>query len=156
VKRLKFIFAIVLGITLLWAEKVQITSDNMKAMDLKKEIHFTGNAKVVQLENWIHGDEIIVYFDENNETKKYEAIGNVTFELKQKDAFYKGSAQKVTYYPENSQYILTGKAVIDDLVNKRHVNGDEIVLDMTTGNANVKGNRKKPVKFIFDMEKKSE
>lgn len=154
--RLKFVLIVVLGITLLWAEKVQVTSDSMKAIDLKKEIHFIGNAKVVQLQNWIHGDEIIVYFDENNVTKKYEAIGDVTFELKQKDASYKGSAQKVTYLPEKSQYILTGKAVIDDLINKRHVNGEEIVLDMTTGNVNVKSDGKKPVKFIFDMEKKSE
>jgi len=49
-----------------------------------------------------------------------------------------------------------GKAIIDDLINKRHVNGDEITLDMTTGNANVKGSKKKPVKFIFDMQEKKE
>jgi lipopolysaccharide export system protein LptA len=140
----------------LWAEKVQITSDRMKAIDMKKEVHFIGNAKVSQLHDWIHGDEIIVYFDENNETKKYIAKGKVTFKLHQKEAIYKGKADKVTYYPKKSKYILTGKAVIDDLVNKRHVNGDEIVLDMRTGNADVKGNRKKPVKFIFDMEKKHE
>jgi len=146
----------VLGVSVLFAQKVQITSDKMKAMELKKEVHFIGNAKVVQLKNWIHGDEIIVYFDENNETKRYEAIGNVTFELQQKDALYKGSADKVTYDPQKSEYTLTGKAVIDDLINKRHVNGDEIVLDMHTGNADVKGNGKQPVKFIFDMEKKHE
>jgi len=153
---LKFVFIVFGVLTFLFGEKVQITSDNMKAMDLKKEIHFIGNAKVLQLENWIHADEIVVYFNENNETKKYEALGRVTFELKQKDAFYKGSADKVVYFPKKSQYLLSGKAVIDDLVNKRHVNGDEITLDMTTGNANVKGNHKKPVKFIFDTEKKSE
>ncbi len=142
--------------TTLFAEKVQITSDRMKAMDKKKEIHFIGNAKVTQLKDWIHGDEIIIYFDENNETKKYVAKGKVTFELHQKDSLYKGKADKVTYLPKKSQYILTGKAVIDDLVNKRHVNGDEIVLNSVTGDASVKGNKKKPVKFIFDMEKKSE
>jgi lipopolysaccharide export system protein LptA len=140
----------------LWAEKVQVTSDNMKAFDAKKEIHFIGNAKVTQLEDWIHGDEIIVYFDDNNQTDRYVANGNVTFELHQKDSLYKGKADKVTYYPKKSEYVLTGKAVIDDLINKRHVNGDEIVLNKNTGNANVKGNRKKPVKFIFDMEKKGE
>ena len=140
----------------LWGEKVQITSDRMKAIDKKKEIHFIGNAKVTQLHDWIHGNEIIIYFDENNETKKYVAKGKVTFELHQKEALYKGKADKVTYLPKKSEYILTGKAVIDDLINKRHVNGDEITLDMTTGNANVKGNRKKPVKFIFDVEGKGE
>ena len=126
----------------------------MKAEDLKKEVHFMGNAKVVQGKSWIHGDKIIVYFDENNQTKKYEAIGTVTFEFIEEESSYKGSADKVTYYPLKEQYILTGKAIIDDLINKRHVNGDEITLDMTTGNANVKGSRKKPVKFIFDMKDK--
>jgi len=72
----------------------------------------------------------------------------------QDKSLYKGSADKVTYLPVKDQYVLTGKAVIDDLINKRHVNGDEIILDMITGNANVKGSRKKPVKFIFDMKDK--
>ena len=142
---------------LLHAEKVEVTSDSMKAEDLKKEVHFIGNVKVRQLDSWLHGDKVIVYFDENNETKMYEAIGEgkvVTFEIKEKKGHYKGSALNVKYYPVTSKYVLTGKAVIDDLVDKRHVDGDVITLDMTTGNATVKGSRKKPVKFIFDMEKK--
>jgi len=138
----------------LFAEKVEITSDSMKAQDLQKEVHFIGNVTVKQLENWLHGDKVIVYFDENNETKMYEAMGSVTFEFKNEKSFYKGSADKVTYFPTKSLYILTGKAIIDDLINKRHVNGDEITLNMITGNANVKGSKKKPVKFIFDMENK--
>jgi lipopolysaccharide export system protein LptA len=138
----------------LFAQKVDITADNMKAEDMKKEVHFMGNAKVVQGKNWIHGDEIIVYFDENNETKKYEAVGLVTFAFIQEKSSYEGSADRVTYYPVKDQYILTGRAIINDLISKRHVNGDEIILDMKTGNANVKGSRKKPVKFIFDMKDK--
>ena len=148
------IVLLVLFTGLLFAQKVDITADNMIAEDLKKEVHFIGNAKVVQGKSWIHGDEIIVYFDENNETEKYEAIGLVTFEFIEEKSSYKGSADKVTYYPVKAQYILTGKAIIDDLINKRHVNGDEITLDMTTGNANVKGSKNKPVKFIFDMKDK--
>jgi len=137
-----------------FAEKVNVTSTTMTAEDMKKEVHFIGDAKVVQGKSWIHGDEIIVYFDENNETKKYEAIGQVTFEIDQEKAFYKGSADKVTYYPVKSKYVLTGKAIVDDLMNKRHVNGDEIILNTITGNANVKGSRKKPVKFIFNTKEK--
>ena len=137
-----------------FAEKVNVTSTSMTAEDLKKEVHFIGDAKVVQGKSWIHGDEIIVYFDENNETKKYAAIGQVTFEIDQEKAFYKGSADKVTYYPVASKYVLTGKAIVDDLMNKRHVNGDEIILNTITGNANVKGSRKKPVKFIFNTKEK--
>ncbi len=148
----KILFSLCLTVTL-FAEKVEITSDAMHAMNVQKEVHFIGNVQIKQLENWLHGDKVIVYFDENNETNKYEAIGSVTFEFKKENSFYKGAADKVTYFPTKSEYLLTGKAVIDDLINKRHVNGDEILLNMLTGNAKVKGNKKKPVKFIFDMGK---
>jgi lipopolysaccharide export system protein LptA len=137
---------------MLFAEKVEITSDSMKAEDLQKKVHFIGSVLVKQSENWLRSDKVIVYFNENNETNKYEATGSVTFEFKREKSFYRGSAEKVTYFPIKSQYVLQGKAVIDDLINKRHVNGDEITLDMLTGNAKVIGNKKKPVKFIFDME----
>ena len=140
--------------TTIFAEKVEIISDSMNAVNIKKEVHFIGNVQIKQSENWLHGDKVIVYFNENNETNKYEAIGSVTFEFKKQKSFYKGAANKVTYYPAKSQYLLEGKAVIDDKINKRHVNGDTILFDMITGNANVKGNAKKPVKFIFDMEEK--
>ena len=149
---LKILISLCLTATL-FAEKVEITSDTMNAMNVQKEVHFIGNVKIKQSKNWIHGDKVIVYFDENNETNKYEALGSVSFEFKKENSFYKGSAHKVTYFPAKSEYLLTGKAVIDDLINKRHVNGDEILLNMLTGNAKVKGNKKKPVKFIFDMEK---
>jgi len=153
---LRFTLPVLILPMMLFSQKVQVTSDKMKAYDSKKEIHFIGNAKVTKLKDWIHGAEITVYFNENNETKKYVAEGNVTFELHQKNALYKGKADRVTYLPKKSEYILTGNAAINDIVNNRRVNGNEIVLDMTTGNANVRGDRTKPVKFIFDMEKKGE
>lgn len=124
----------------------------MKAENIKKEIHFIGDAKVKKLDDWLHADRVIVYFDENNETKMYEAIGTVTFEFKEETRHYTGSADHVKYYPKKSVYHLKGNAVIDDLINKSHVDGDEITLDMLTGNATVKSNKKKPVKFIIEME----
>lgn len=138
----------------LYADKVEITSTSMRAENLKKEVHFIGDAKVKKLDDWVHADRVIVYFDDNNETKMYEAIGAVTFEFKNDKNNYTGSANKITYHPLTSKYLLEGKAWIDDVVTKRHVNGDHITLDMATGDVRVKGSAKKPVKFIFDMEKK--
>jgi len=148
------LFTLLLFPYISYAEQVEITSDSMNAANMKKEVHFIGHVKIKQSQNWLHGDKVIVYFDENNETKKYEAIGSVKFEFRKEKSFYRGSARKVTYYPAKSQYYLEGKAVIDDLINKRHVNGDKIIFDMLTGNANVKGSAKKPVKFRFDMQEK--
>ncbi len=138
----------------LFAEKVEITSTSMEAEELKKEVHFIGNAKIKKGTDWLHADRVIVYFGDNNDTEMYEAIGAVNFEFKNEKNHFKGSADKVMYHIVKSLYVLKGKAVIDDLVKKSHVNGDEITLDMSTGSVDVKGSTKKPVKFIFDMENK--
>jgi lipopolysaccharide export system protein LptA len=126
----------------------------MNAMDLNKEVHFTGNAKVKQLNDWIHADEIIVHLNKDNQAKMYEAIGTVTFEFQNDKGHYIGSSDIVKYYPLTSLYVLTGKAKVNDVLNKRTAKGDEITVDMLTGNSNVKGSKKKPVKFTFDSEKK--
>ena len=138
----------------LFAEKVEVTSDKMHTESLKKEVHFVGNAKVKKEQDWIHSDRIIVFFNENNETKQYKAIGNVDFEFKNEKGHYKGKADTVEYFPIKSLYILTGKANVDDLMNKRSVKGDKITVDMLTGDSIVKGSKKKPVKFIFEMKDK--
>ena len=150
---LKIIFLLILT-QALFAEKVKITSTSMEAEELKKEVHFIGDAKIIKGGDWLHADRVIVYFGENNETSKYEAIGSVSFEFKKDEKHFKGSADKVIYDMVKSLYVLKGKAIIDDLIKKSHVDGDEIMLDMSTGSVDVKGSSKKPVKFIFDMEDK--
>ncbi len=150
---LKILFLVIFTQTL-FAEKVEITSTSMEAEELKKEVHFIGDAKIKKGADWLHADKVIVYFGENNETSMYEAIGSVSFEFKKDENHFKGSADRVIYNILKSLYILKGKAVIDDMVKKSHVDGDEIMLDMTTGSVDVKGSSKKPVKFIFDMEDK--
>lgn len=139
---------------ILFAEKVEITSDSMNAIDLKKEVHFIGNAKVKQLKDWIHANTIIVHLNEENQAKMYEAIGDVTFEFQNEKGHYLGSSNSVKYYPLTSLYVLKGNADVDDKLNKRTVKGDKITVDMTTGNSKVIGSKKKPVTFTFDMEKK--
>ncbi len=152
--KINILIFMLISTLLLHAEKVEVTSDSMKAEELKKEVHFMGNVHIKQGESWLHGNKVIVHFDDNNQTNEYEAIGNVKFEFKDDKNHYKGKADKVVYYPLKSEYILKGKASIDDLLNKRKLRGNTVVLNMKTGNAAVKGNKKKPVKFIFDLEKK--
>ena len=145
---------------LLFAQKVEVTSDSMNAIDAKKEVHFIGNAKVKQLKDWIHADEIIVHLNEKNQANMYEAIGTVTFEFQNEKGHYIGSSNRVKYYPLKSLYVLTGKAKVKDLMNKRSAKGNEITVDMLTGNSQVKskpkekGKKQAPVIFTFDSEKK--
>ena len=139
---------------MIMAEKVEITSDTMQAFEHKKMVNFIGNVTIKQAKSWIHGNKVIVLFNENNETKQYDAIGKVTFEFRENNHFYKGAAHQVTYHPLRSVYILKGNAVVDDMINKRHISGDFITLDLVTGLADVQGAKKKPVKFVFEPEEK--
>ncbi|MFK5975957.1 MAG: lipopolysaccharide transport periplasmic protein LptA [Sulfurovum sp.] len=135
-----------------FGERVEVVSESMEAINIKKEVQFMGDVKVTQLQDWLHADKVIVYFDDNNETREYKAIGKVTFEFKNEVHNYIGSADTVIYYPQKSIYVLIGNAIVDDVVNKRHIDGNKITLNMISGDADVKGTKKKPVKFIFDME----
>ncbi|HEO99621.1 MAG: lipopolysaccharide transport periplasmic protein LptA [Campylobacterales bacterium] len=149
--RVRYMLFLLLSV-LLFADKVEITSDSMKAEEMKKEVHFIGNVRIIQDKSWIHGDRVVVYFDDNNQTRRYEARGSVRFEFRKEKRFYKGSADRVIYLPLESKYILRGNAMIEDMINRRHINAEQIELDLTSGLANVAGSKKEPVKFIFETE----
>jgi len=135
----------------LLAEKVQITSESFYARDADNQVHFINDVMVKQGKSWIHSDKVIVYFNDNNETIQYDAIGRATYEVIKDKNHYKGHSDKVTYYPETSIYMFTGKAVIHDVKNNRDVHGNIVVINSITGDSDVKSSGKEPVKFIFDV-----
>lgn len=133
---------IILFLTLtqaLFAERMEITSAFMETED--QEVRFIGNTKITIDDSWLHADKVVVYLDENNETKMYEATGLVRFEIKNGKHSFKGRANKLIYDKWRSQYVLKGKAVLDDndFLLKRNVKGDQITLNMITGRMDVKG-----------------
>jgi len=151
----KTAFIIAVLTSTLRAEHVEVTSDEMKAFDTIKEIHFIGDANASQGKNWIHGNRIVVYLTQDNKAKEYVVKGNVTFRIDHAGGLYVGKSDTATYDPKTSVYVLIGHAVVDDLRNKRHLEGAKIVLNTLTGHADVKsgkgkGKRKKPVKFTFE------
>lgn len=150
---LKFILICILPF-LLYAEKVEVTSKDFYAKDAENQAHFIDDVLVKQGSSWIRGDTLIVYFDDNNETIQYDVIGNTTFEILREQSHLKGKSDKITFYPREEKYLLAGNAVVDDIAKERQVKGDTIVVNTITGESKVRGNSKKPIKFIFDTEKK--
>jgi lipopolysaccharide export system protein LptA len=147
------------AVTVVYAEQVEVTSEEMKAYNLKKEVHFIGDANVTQGKSWIYADRIVVYLDENNTAKKYVAEGNVRFKAEKNGGLYSGKADTISYDPVRFIYVLQGHASVRDLVNARMLEGAKVVLDMRTSRAEVKGSKEKgkrpvPVKFIFETDEK--
>ena len=151
---LVLLLSFLLSPSLVYAEKVEVTAKNFYAKDYDNQAHFIDDVLVKQDKSWIHSDRLIVYFNDDNETIQYDAVGRATFEIFKEQSHYKGKANKVTYYPKTSEYLFAGDAIINDLVKDRQIKGETIVIESVSGNAVVKGNSKKPIKFIFDTEKK--
>ncbi|MBN2825943.1 MAG: lipopolysaccharide transport periplasmic protein LptA [Campylobacterales bacterium] len=143
---------LLLLVTNAYGAKVEITSDKFYADDNSSQVFFVDNVVVSKDKDRLFCDLLIVYFNKVQETKKYDASGNVRFEIFREGTHYKGSAKSVEYIVKLTQYTFRGNAVIHDLTSKRNLFGEEIILNSTTGKASVKSSDKRPSKFIFEME----
>ena len=135
-----------------FAQKIEITSLKMEANDLKKEIRFDGNVKIKEGVSKLDSQEAIVYLDEHNKAKEYRAIGNVVFYIKKEGNEYNGKAGEVRYFPQSNTYYLKNDAEVEDLINKRVLTGNKMVLDMNKKQARVDGKKDQPIEFIFETK----
>jgi lipopolysaccharide export system protein LptA len=135
------------------AQNLEITANSFYHKDGEKKAVFNGNVIAKEGDSFIKADKITVYLDENSEAKEYVAEGNVYFEIKDKKKFIKGTSKKIKYVPIEDKYYLSGNVILEDVLNKRKVYGETIVLDNKTGSSYAKS-KNKPVKFIFKVKSK--
>jgi len=148
-KRLLFLILVPI---FLFSEKVEIKADRFFADDIQKVVKFRGNATIKQGNNFFRAEEIIVYFNKKRKAKKYEAIGNVRFDITENGVHYRGRAEKIIYSPNSSKYYFWGDVVLEDLTNNRKIEASSVSLDLKSGLADIKGEKNKPVHFIFEIE----
>jgi len=147
-----FIFYILFYSLNISADVVDIKADHFYANDISKEAFFEGHTQIKQDNNEFNASKIKVFFNKRKQAIKYEATGNVKFNLVEKKIHYKGQAQKVIYTPGSSHYFFYGDVVLQDLTNNRVIKAETISLDLKTGLADIKGKKKKPVHFRFEIE----
>jgi len=150
-KRL-FIFFILLFASKLLADFVDMKADHFYANDINHKAFFEGNAKIRQGNNEINASKVTVFFNDQKKALKYEAQKNVKFDLTENNIHYRGKADKVTYAPTSSKYYFVGNVILIDLTNNRTIKANTVDLDLKTGLADIKGNKKKPVHFRFEIE----
>lgn len=154
---MKHIFTLILfALMFLNASGLQVTSKDFYYKDGDNKAEFSGNVIAKEGESVLNSDKLIVLLDDKNEAKKYKAIGNVSFNIKnsKKRRDINGTCDTATYIPAKDKYILVGNVVLHDNLKDRDVFGDEIIIDQKGSFTSAKSKGKKPVKFIFNTQKK--
>ena len=138
-----------------WAwglENLEVSADKFEHIEKEKKAIFLGNAHAVQGKSRIDADKFIVYFDKEGETREYQALGKVRFEIVKPDRHIRGHCDRLVYNVPADTYRLSGHTYVQDLINHRTMSGKEIFLDNKKGRATAVSDRKGPVKFIFPMK----
>ncbi len=153
---MRFLLSVLLLSSLAIAGGLEVTSKDFFYKEGDSKAEFSGDVVAKEGDSVINSDKLIVFLDKQNEAKKYKAIGNVTFTIKnsKKKRDISGSCTTLTFLPNEDKYILVGKVVLHDNIKNRDVFGDEVVIDNKKGTSIAKSNTKKPVKFIFNTTKK--
>jgi len=147
-----FIFYIFFSILVLKADVVDIKADHFYANNINQVAFFEGNAEIKQGRNEFKSAKITVYFNKKKKAVKYEAKGEVSFDLTENGIHYTGWTNKVIYSPRGSKYFFYGNVVLIDNTNNRTIKAEKIELDLKTGLADIKGKKKKPIHFRFEIE----
>jgi lipopolysaccharide export system protein LptA len=139
------------GLTL-FADIIDIKADHFYANDINQEAFFEGNARIKQGSNEFNASKITVFFNSNKKATRYEASGMVKFDLTENNIHYRGQAGSVVYAPMSSKYLFTGDVVLQDLTNNRTIKAQSVSIDLKSGLADIKGGKKRPVHFRFEIE----
>ena len=136
----------------LFAEQVEVTADKFFADEKKKISVFEGNVKVVKQSDKLLAQKVLIEFDDKKQPLRYIATGDAKVNMTMNEKKYYGEAEKMTYEPSKSTYILEKKAFLHEIESDKKVYGDYIKADQISGQYEVDGKGKAPVKFIFKVE----
>lgn len=154
---MKILLAVALAASLVSAEKLIIDANKFEAYESKGFSLFTGDVKLRRGLDKLDSDELEVYLskqtkDKKREPLKYIATGNVSFEVVTNGKEYEGKGDKVIYNPKEFKYTIIGNGYLKEKIEDKTLYGERIYIDQATGEANVKGTSKKPVRFILNID----
>ncbi len=132
--------------------EMSIVSDNFSADEAKHISVFSGNVKIVKLNDTIKSQKVIVKFDNKNKPLSYEASGSVDFVISLKDSTISGSCESLVYNPLSKIYTLKGRVDVIEMPSKRKLKANIVKIDTINAKTIVSGTKVKPVKFIFNIE----
>ncbi|MBA1437435.1 MAG: lipopolysaccharide transport periplasmic protein LptA [Epsilonproteobacteria bacterium] len=143
--------------TLLVADELKIKAVKFYADEKAGLSVFTGDVNIVKGDDELNASQVTVHIDTNKKPTKFVAQGDVAFRLKTLDgAQYEGRAQKAEYLPNEKIYNFYTDVHLKQLGDTKEIQGDEVILKVLENKAYAKGQKKKPVIMIFDIDEKKE
>lgn len=138
--------------TCAFAENVEVTAEKFFADEKKKVSIFEGKVNVKKGSDTLNAQKVVIEFDDKKQPLRYIATGDAKVNMKMSGKKYYGEAEKMTYEPTKNLYTLEKKAFLHELETDKKVYGDYIRADQNSGQYEVDGKGKAPVKFIFKLE----
>jgi len=159
---IKIFMFILLAINMNANSKNKLTVDaiNFSAEDQKNLVVFSGDVKMNRVNDKLYADKLVIKLKENidnsgtKEPVLYTATGDVNLEIVTVNKHYIAKGNKVIYKPLENKYIIIGNGYAEDKFDNRKLYGDKIYIDTITGEAKIDGSKKKPVRFIMQLETK--
>ncbi len=138
--------------TCAFAENVEVTAEKFFADEKKKVSIFEGKVNVKKGSDTLNAQKVVIEFDDKKQPLRYIATGDAKVNMKMSGKKYYGEAEKMTYEPSKNLYTLEKKAFLHEIETDKKVYGDYIRADQNSGQYEVDGKGKAPVKFIFKLE----
>jgi lipopolysaccharide export system protein LptA len=148
----QWISILALLVTPFYAAQVEVTAEKFFADEKKKISTFEGNVVVIKESDKLTANKVLIEFDDKKQPLRYIALGNAHVAMLMNGKKYIGEAEKMTYEPNQSTYVLEKKAFLHEIETDKKVYGDYIKADQISGQYEVDGKGKAPVKFIFKVE----
>ena len=134
------------------AQEVEVSAKKLEADQNARVAKFFGEVFFKRGSDTIRAQKAYIFFDQNRKPVKFQAVGDVRFELHYLDKTYKGRCQELVYYPKKREYILTKEVYIEQLPDGKKIYAQKVILSLLDGTLEVEGEPKKPVKLIFEIE----
>jgi lipopolysaccharide export system protein LptA len=157
------LFTLLILATNIYANNLNIlTIDaiNFSANDNNNMIIFNGDVNMTKDKDNLKANKLVIYFrvsPKDSKTKEailYTATGDVYLEINATKKHYIAKGDKVLYKPLENKYIIFGNGYAEDTQDNRKLYGDIIYIDTLTGEAKIDGSKKKPVRFIMQLDTK--
>ncbi len=136
----------------LQAEQLKVVAKSFDADEKSGITVFKGAVKVTKASDKLNADIVTIHTNTKRKPTKYVAKGNVSFYIvTENKAIYKGTAGKAVFVPAKKEYHFYDNVHIEQMDEKKEINGEEVIISTVEGKARAKGGDSKPVVMTFEI-----